>query len=56
MGQDLERDFPWKDRERVDPDEMSKLLCDERELGEAAHGQKTLEDDCSAGMGRRREV
>ena len=56
MRKDLQANLARKDSKGIDTDHLVKLICQERELGEAAHGEETLEDECAAGVGRRREV
>jgi hypothetical protein len=50
MLKDLETEFVRKDNEGVYANEMSELLCEQGELGEAAHGQEALENETPAGM------
>ena len=50
VAEDLETDFARENGKRVDADEMGELLREQGELGEAAHGEETLEDECAAGV------
>lgn len=50
VEEDLETEFMRKDRKGVYSDEISELLCEEGELGEAAHGEKALENKGTAGV------
>ena len=56
VGKDLERDFAREDNERVDSDEVTELLCEKGELGEAAHGEQALEDELPSGVRGRGKV
>lgn len=50
VAENLETDFSWEDGERVYANEMGKLLGEKRKLGEATHGEETLENESTAGM------
>ena len=50
IAEDLERDFTRKDSERVDADQVSELLGEERQLGETAHGEEPMENEGAARM------
>jgi hypothetical protein len=51
MQEDLETEFVRKDCKGVYSDEISELLSEEGELGEAAHGEQALENKGTAGVG-----
>jgi hypothetical protein len=52
ISEDSERDFMRKDGEGVDTNDVGELVGEERKLGEAAHGQQTLEYQSTARMRR----
>lgn len=56
VGKNLEGDFARENNEGVDSDEVAELLCEEGELGEAAHSEYTLEDKLSPWVGGRGKV
>jgi hypothetical protein len=56
VAENLETDFSGEDSERVYANEMGKLLGEKRKLGEATHGEETLENESTTGMRRRGKV
>ena len=50
VAEDLETHFARKNSERVYTDEGAELFREERELGEAAHGQEAAKDEGATGM------
>lgn len=56
VGKDLESDFAGEGGEGVYSDEVAELLCEEGELGEAAHCEYALEDELPPGVGGRGKV
>ena len=44
VGEDPEGNFVGKEGEGIDPNDVGELVGEERELGETAHGQETLEN------------
>lgn len=56
VGKDSEGNFVGKNREGVNPNDVGELVGEERQLRETAHGQQTLEDQGTPGMGRSGEI
>lgn len=52
VAENLETDFSGEDGERVYANEMGKLLGEKGELGEATHGEETLENESTTGVRR----
>ena len=52
----FQTDLTGEDCKGIDADEMRELLGEQRELGEAAHGEEALEDEGPLGMRGGRKV
>jgi arginine utilization protein RocB len=52
VAENLETNFTGEDGKRVYANEVGELLSEKGKLGEATHGEETLENESTTGMGR----